>query len=527
MTRTAYRSNSAEPVSFEMPAMDTSAAPLTVLVVDDDSDQRFLVRRRLETAGIQVRTAASAEEGLAALDGADLVLLDYRLPGTSGLEVLPRIVEQGASVVMLTGMGSEGLAVEAMRQGAVDYIVKDASYLEVLPQVVERAWRHHDLFRRAGELERIGLLVTSATARAEVFDEIVTGARRLLRADGCALFVLTDGDLVLEAGAGELGGERGRLLAEARRMISIPEVGLEPRVDDSLLVPLPTSQGLPLGVLAVLASRPRVFVAEELRLARSLAAYAGIALANVRRLDLERTLVGELQEMLDMRREVMASVSHELRTPITCVAGFADTLLTHWDVLADEERRLFVEKVARHAGELGELVDRLLDFSQLEAGWATTGIATLDLGREVRATLAQLGPLLEDRPMEVELPSVEALADSVLLRRTLTNLLSNAVKYSERGTPVAVRVATDDLGARVEVVDHGVGLSKEEAARVFDPFWRADHGSGMRGAGIGLALVKEYVRVMGGQVAVESECGRGSTFVVRLPVPERAPSAAR
>src|SRR5439155_16001833 len=214
---------------------------------------------------------------------------------------------------------------------------------------------------------------------------------------------LTDGDLVLEAGAGELGGERGRLLAEARRMISIPEVGLEPRVDDSLLVPLPTSQGLPLGVLAVLASRPRVFVAEELRLARSLAAYAGIALANVRRLDLERTLVGELQEMLDMRREVMASVSHELRTPITCVAGFADTLLTHWDVLAGQERRLFVEKVARHAGELGELVDRLLDFSQLEGGWATTGIATLDLGDEVRATLAELAPLLEDRPMEVEL----------------------------------------------------------------------------------------------------------------------------
>jgi signal transduction histidine kinase len=273
-----------------------------------------------------------------------------------------------------------------------------------------------------------------------------------------------------------------------------------------------------------------MFVAEELRLAHSLAAYAGIALSNVRRLDLERTLVGELQEMLDMRRELMASVSHELRTPITCVAGFADTLLTHWDVLPDEERRLFVEKVARHAGELGNLVDRLLDFSQLEGGWATTGIATLDLGDEVRATLAELAPLLEDRPIEIELEPTEVLADSVLLRRTLTNLLSNAMKYSERGTPIAVRVAADDdLGARMEVVDHGVGLSKEEAARVFDPFWRAGHGHGvsMRGAGIGLALVKEYVRVMGGQVEVESEPGRGSTFVVRLPSPERAPSPAR
>ena len=118
----------------------------------------------------------------------------------------------------------------------------------------------------------------------------------------------------------------------------------------------------------------------------------------------------------------------------------------------------------------------------------------------------------------------------MLLRRTLTNLLSNAMKYSERGTPIAVRVAADDdLGARMEVVDHGVGLSKEEAARVFDPFWRAGHGHGasMRGAGIGLALVKEYVRVMGGEVAVESEPGRGSMFVVRLPSPERAPSGAR
>src|SRR5205807_3402932 len=228
MTRMNYRSGAPEPVSFEMPAMNPSADPVTVLVVDDDADQRFLVQRRLETAGVEVRTAAGAEEALDSLDGVDLVLLDYLLPGASGLEILPQIREQGPSVVMLTGMGSEGLAVEAMRQGAVDYIVKDSSYLELLPQVVERAWRHHDLFRRAGELERIGLLVTSATDRTEVFSEIVAGARRLLRADGCALFVQTDGDLVLEAGAGELQGARDRLLAEARGTMSGTDVGLEP-----------------------------------------------------------------------------------------------------------------------------------------------------------------------------------------------------------------------------------------------------------------------------------------------------------
>jgi phosphoserine phosphatase RsbU/P len=509
--------------------MNPSAAPVTVLVVEDDADHRFLVQRRLESAGIDVRTAGGAEEALEALDGVDVVLLDHQLPGASGLEVLPLIRERGPSVVMLTGMGSEDLAVEAMRQGALDYVVKGGSYLDVLPQVVERALRHHDLERRAGELERIGLLVTSATARIEMFTEIVAGARRLLRADGCALFVLTDGDLVLEAAAGELQGQGDSLLAEARLMLSTPEAAAEPRFGDRLLVPLPTSQGRPLGVLVVLASRPRTFVPEELQLARSLAAYAGIALANVRRLDLERTLVGELQEMLDLRRELMATVSHELRTPITCVSGFADTLLTHWEALADDDRRMFVEKMARHAGDLGDLVDRLLDFSQMELGWAATGIATLDLGAEVRATVGELAPLFEDRPVEIELPSTAVVADPVLLRRTLTNLVSNAVKYSERGTPIAIRVGADDSGARLEVVDQGVGLSQEEAARVFDPFWRGDHAhsAGVRGAGIGLALVKEYVRIMGGQVAVESEPGRGSTFVVRLPVPERAPSAAR
>ncbi|MDQ1375524.1 MAG: hypothetical protein QOJ09_2862, partial [Actinomycetota bacterium] len=136
---------------------------IRVLVVDDDPDHLALARRRLTDAGIHVTVASSAVEALDALDDVDLVLLDYRLPGMSGLDALAAIREQGGpSVVMLTGMGSESLAVEAMRAGAVDYVVKDGAYLRTLPQIVERAWRTHDLTRRAGELQRVALLVTSA-----------------------------------------------------------------------------------------------------------------------------------------------------------------------------------------------------------------------------------------------------------------------------------------------------------------------------------------------------------------------------
>jgi signal transduction histidine kinase len=107
----------------------------------------------------------------------------------------------------------------------------------------------------------------------------------------------------------------------------------------------------------------------------------------------------------------------------------------------------------------------------------------------------------------------------------LTNLLSNAVKYSDRGTPIAVRAAADSGVARVEISDHGMGLTDEEAARAFDPFWRAARvaTNNLRGTGLGLALVKEYVRAMGGEVSVESELGQGSTFGFTLPLPESLP----
>ncbi|MBV8161223.1 MAG: response regulator [Acidimicrobiia bacterium] len=500
-----------------------SPAGVRVLVVDDDPDHRFLARRRLECAGFEVAVAGNADEALLHVSLADLVVLDYRLPGTSGLDLLPVITQHGPSVVMVTGMGSEGLAVEAMRRGAVDYIVKDESYLDILADVVWRAWMHHDLVRRAGELERIGLLVTSATARPEVFAEVVEGARRLLRADGCALFVLADAGLVQEATAGSHLGDWDEVVAEARQLLVAAGKTIES--PGRLLVPVPPVENTPLGVLALLTREPRRFDPEERRLAVALAAYAGIALGNLRRLELERALVAELQQMLDLRRDLMASVSHELRTPLTCVSGFAETLRAHWRALSDDERLLFVDKICHHSTELGDLVERLLDYSQVEAGQLSAGVRCVDLRAEVDATVAALGPLVAGRPVALDIRASSAMADSVLLRRTLTNLLSNAVKYSEPGTRIVVRASADGDEVCVEVVDEGTGLTAEEADRAFDPFWRASRVAthSLRGTGLGLALVKEYVRVMGGDVSVQSEPGRGSTFAFTLPLAESLP----
>src|SRR5438270_4987572 len=366
-----------------------------------------------------------------------------------------------------------------MRRGAVDYIVKDESYLDILEDVVRRAWLHHDLVRRAGELERIGLMVASASARPEVFAELVEGARRLLRADGCVLFVLADAGRVQEARAGSHAGDCDALLADARRLLAAPQKTIDG--EGRLLVPVPPAGETPLGVLAVLTREPRCFDPEERRLALALGSYAGIALGNLRRLDLERALVAELQQMLDLRRDLMASVSHELRTPLTCVSGFAETLRAHWQGLSDDERLLFVDKICHHSTELGDLVERLLDFSQVEAGRLHAGIRDIDLRAEVEDTVAVLAPLLADRAVAIDINAPSVMADSVLLRRTLTNLLSNAVKYSEQGTPIVIRGSVSGGEARIEVADEGTGLTAEEADRAFDPFWRSSRVGGRPG----------------------------------------------
>jgi len=409
--------------------------------------------------------------------------------------------------------------VEAMRSGAVDYVVKDANYLQSLPGIIERAFRVHDISRRARLLQRITLLVNSSLDRVAVAREILRGARQVLRADACGLYML-DGDGELdEVLDGVAAPAADRVRHDARAIL----LGVEPKADedgDCLFVPLPENEGRRLGVLAVVTESRRHFEPEELRLAETFAAFAGIALANANRLELERSLVSELQQTLDLRRALVMSLSHELRTPLTCIRGFAETMLGHWAGLDDKTRHDAVRTISEHADDLQRLVEQLLDFGALETGRLASSPEELSLDCEVASSLAALAPMIGERAVDLDVEPVHVVADARLLRRTLANLVSNAVKYSGPNGHIAIVGRAEASAARVTVVDSGVGLSADEAAHVFEPFWRAPHvvTSATRGSGIGLALVQEYVRVMGGDVSVVSVPGQGSRFSFTLPL---------
>jgi signal transduction histidine kinase len=489
---------------------------IRVLVVDDSVDHRTLIAQRRTAAGMQVATASDAEEALAACDDVELVLLDYRLPRVSGLEVLAAIRERPRppSVIMVTGAGSTEVAVDAMRAGAVNYIAKDRGYVQALPEVVERAWRNHDLTERAAEVQRLALMVTSATDRDALFDEIVSGAARLLRAASCSLVIEEGGRLEHVAAH---GAEPGDLIDLVTLDLDVERGGEPWMADGRMIIPLPSDTGEPVGALSL--SCDDAFTHEEVELAEVFASFAGIALRNLRQFELERRLVTELQQTLDARQDFVASISHELRTPLTAIAGFTATLEEYWERLDEGWRSDLLARVGRNAVQLRTMVDELLDVASLERGLdAQTDVEPLLLSGEVAEALEQLEHVLDGREVRVDVGRLRVEADATKLRRVLANLLSNAVKFSESGTPIEVHARLDGAMVRIEVRDRGVGLPEWEAARVFDPFFRARSSvtNAVRGSGIGLALVRSYVRAMGGDVEVASTPGEGSTFTVSL-----------
>ena len=491
---------------------------VSILLVEDNPDHGHLIARRLQDTGNEVKRAGTGKEALESLENVDLVLLDYRLPDMSGLETLEAIREfDGPSVVMVTGMGSEEIAVEAMRAGAIDYVVKDSTYLAMLPEVVERAWRLHDLARRAGELQRLALLISAVEDRKTIFKEIVNGARQLLGARSCLLFTGSESDLTIVEQTKDVTGDTSALLGAAADLLR--ERRTRQETDECLLVSLTQpGQDEDLGVLAMVKNEPVPFAHEELRLAETFAAFAAQALRNLRQREIEQALIRELQQTIELRRDFVNSISHELRTPLACISGFSTTLLNHWGRLDEETIKTSVEKIRHHGSDLTDLVERLLDFASLEQGQFAAEIRTVDLKSELEEALENLKPQLGGRQVSTDLSQARVKADPALLRRVLANLVSNAAKASDPGTEIAVKSSVFDHSARIEVIDAGVGLTADEQAQVFEPFWRSRHSvkSASRGAGVGLALVREYVRTMGGQMGVESSPGKGSRFFFTL-----------
>ncbi len=233
----------------------------------------------------------------------------------------------------------------------------------------------------------------------------------------------------------------------------------------------------------------------------------------------------ELQEVSRLKSEFLASVSHELRTPLNAVIGYTELL---GDEVYGPISKLQAQSLAgidESATNLLHLINDILDLSKVEAGKMTVSYSRVDLNQMAREVVAFSAPLVRDRPYDiaVSLPARALVVetDAGKVRQILVNLLSNAIKFTDDGT-VEVQVGpTADGGARVRVIDTGVGMLAEDLRVIFDEFRQLDGSSTRRhgGTGLGLAISRKFAHLIGASLQVRSIQGEGSTFTLLVPGP--------
>jgi two-component system phosphate regulon sensor histidine kinase PhoR len=222
-----------------------------------------------------------------------------------------------------------------------------------------------------------------------------------------------------------------------------------------------------------------------------------------------------------MRRDFVANVSHELRTPL---AGLKSVVETIAGGAIDEPgvAREFLARADAEVDRLIRLVEELLELSRIESGDVPLAIAPTDVAALLGEVVGRTRPEAERKQLELTLesgPGLEVLSvDAGRIEHAALNLLQNAIKFTDQGGRVAVRAALEGGDLVVRVTDTGVGIAPEDLPRVFERFYKADHSRASVGSGIGLAIVKHAVEAHGGNVKVESELGRGSTFSFRIPL---------
>jgi signal transduction histidine kinase/CheY-like chemotaxis protein len=222
----------------------------------------------------------------------------------------------------------------------------------------------------------------------------------------------------------------------------------------------------------------------------------------------------------------LANMSHELRTPLNAIIGYSEMLEEDAQASGQKEFVSDLQKIRSSGKHLLGLINDVLDLSKVEAGKMKLFLETFDVANLVEEVMATATPLVEKNGNRLEVHCAEDVGqireDVTKVRQVLLNLLSNAAKFTENGM-VSLEVAreTDVTGSWVvfRIRDTGIGMTPEQTAKLFQAFTQAD-GSTMRkygGTGLGLALSRKFCVMMGGDVNVESEAGKGSTFIVRLP----------
>jgi signal transduction histidine kinase len=382
-----------------------------------------------------------------------------------------------------------------------------------------------------------------------VLDTLVESAARLCRAGRAGIRLAKDGLYHHVASNGftaeqveymqqhpirpDRGSVAGRVVLEGKAVhladrTADPEFTLTtastfPNVRTILGVPM-LREGAPIGILVLTRPTVEPFTDTQIALATTFADQAVIAIENVRLFDEIQDKSRQLAEASRHKSQFLANMSHELRTPLNAIIGVTEMLREDAEALKQDLEPL--DRVLGAGRHLLALINDILDLSKIEAGRMELHLESfplLPLIGDVAKTIEPMATKNNNRIIVDCPPDLGTMrADQTRLRQALLNLASNASKFTENGiVTIAAQPQRNDGGdwIAIAVADTGIGMTAEQMAKLFQEFSQASSTTASRygGTGLGLAISRRFCQIMGGDITVESEPGRGSTFTIRLP----------
>ena len=534
---------------------------VNILLVDDRPENLLALEAILEPLGERLVRAHSGDEALKCLltEEFAVILLDVQMPGLNGFETAELIKSRERTryvpIIFLTAISKdEAYVFRGYSVGAVDYMSKPFQ-----PDVLRsKVAVFVDLYRKQRQLKRQERMLHEAAIREVELEhrtQLLAQEARTAQIVGTAMdaIIVLDEDrrITVFNNAAERVFKRG-----ASEVLNRSITGLIPGGElHDILTALETSSGsngtrpqlhsvhgarangeqFPLeasvSCLEVAGKRSFTIIARDvtdrLRSQEALRVQAESLETNAAELralnDALQTRQEELEHAMTARNRFYASMSHELRTPINAIIGYNTLLLDHIYGPLNEKQTHGLQRTHKAANHLLELVNDVLDLSKIEAGKIELTLQPVPFPGIIEDLFVTVRPLADEHETSLELRvhgSPKAIiSDPRRVRQILLNLLSNAIKFG-RGKPILVEAS---LGAsdhiEIAVTDQGAGIDPDDLPRIFDEFVQLSNSQQLGGTGLGLPISKRLATLLGGELRVSSEKGKGSTF--RLTLPER------
>ena len=463
------------------------------------------------------------------IGGMVLARYNVRPFATRELELVQTFADQAAIAIENVRLFNE--TKEALeQQSAISDVLKTIS-----GTVFELAPTLQTVVENAGKLADADLAWMTQRTDRDTF----TWAARYARTPELGL-VFGDLSAGLRPGPGAGQSIMSRLYAE-RRTIVLTDVEADPDllsksriarvVGARSLVGVPVlSEGDVLGAIVMARREIRPFSEREVHVVETFADQAAIAIRNVRLFNEIQDKSRQLEVASRHKSEFLANMSHELRTPLNAIIGFSEVLVQGLFGDVNEKQREYLQDVIGSGQHLLSLINDILDLSKIEAGRMELELTTFSLRDALNSGLTIVRERASRHNIAINAVVADDLgqleADERKVKQIFYNLLSNAVKFTPDGGRVDVIARRDNGDARIEVRDSGIGIAKEDQARIFEEFQQVGRERSREGTGLGLTLTRRFVELHGGRISLESAPGKGSTFTFTLPLRQRGPVPA-